>query len=87
MSARFGDFIALAADHLADAGKMHVGEQSELRRKQLIAQIADFTEVLIGVEQRFAWEPVEALPHRSPAAGGLFPRKPRSRSTPAVSCT
>ncbi|MFF2549335.1 hypothetical protein ACFVUY_43290 [Kitasatospora sp. NPDC058063] len=76
MTARFGDFVALAAEHLANVDRLPVEDSSELARTALIGQLADFTEIVLGIERRFAWEAVEALPHRSGPAAGIFPPEP-----------
>ncbi|PJN21137.1 hypothetical protein [Kitasatospora sp. CB02891] len=70
MTATFGDFVQLTDEHLSDLVDRVSSPMSELVRKALIAQLAAFTDVLVTVEQRFAWEAVAALPHRSTTAAG-----------------
>ncbi|MFD0403848.1 hypothetical protein [Kitasatospora sp. NPDC127116] len=81
MTARFGDFVALAAEHLADVDRLPVEDSSALARTALIGQLADFTEIVLGIERRFAWEAVEALPHRSGPAAGIADRLADATST------
>ncbi|MFJ6773069.1 hypothetical protein ACIQOV_19280, partial [Kitasatospora sp. NPDC091257] len=68
MSAEFGEFVALAGSYLTDADYLPIERSSELYRRTVGHQVADLLDLLLAVETRYAWEPVDTLPDRAPTA-------------------
>ncbi|MFF7995124.1 hypothetical protein ACFZDG_35805 [Kitasatospora xanthocidica] len=70
MTARFGDFVDLAGQHVAH---LHTQRFEKLRQEQrdaIAGELAELGAILLAFESAMAWEPVDALPARPPENGG-----------------
>ncbi|MEU3558478.1 hypothetical protein [Kitasatospora sp. NPDC006786] len=70
MSAEFGELVVLAGSYLTDADYLPIERSSELYRRTVGHQVADLLDLLLAVETRYAWEPVDTLPDRASTGPG-----------------